>query len=734
MSESWLTITPESGGSKTSTTSTILKITASKNTGTARSSTLIFKTSSGVSKTMTISQEVGETTYKIYANKSTTATAAGGSAQLGNNSEILIDRYIGDEKQSTVNPFTSGLLVSATSNSDWCRVTGYSSGKVNYYVDSRGTTLGSERTATITFTFYNPDDKSKVLTIDYPLVQAANTISGQKFVEFEFIAIDQEYPSSSSKYINPYATEMEIYSRVKQTYSSGESSTTLLTGEDCAQFVVSNNITLASTTDSKGGSLNHDTDLGIMTLQTSGASVYQTSGLSSISIDGYSETWLAVSYTFNIPASVSDTGAAKTYIAYRLIPQVKKVDQYVCYYQINSSTKLPSLWVPKNYTGYIAKVCGIGTTVGVTTSGLYFTTSFTTTKTLLTTTLKSITSIDPEGDGLYEAVPWTGYISTVATSSSSVINFPYYLLVNVTNRAECKLWLGITRTPTTTAQRISNGSSISTVTSYEFTEDGTAYFSYCFDSNSHTINYIQTGTDSHFIVYYSYNGTEYDKLNGGGVIAISTTTTNKFLTFKVVATQTTSASSSYLSVSPSISVVTNRWTINITAKKVKTSIRTTGCLYVYKGYVSIEDGQYAGLLIETSAGNQYVLGYGVYDSEDPFDILATPNPIETDGTPIVQFMIGRCYDSDDPTDPSMYELCNISMTDGGASCLRYLSESDYSDNNYYADYYLQPSGSEAIQDISGGGDEEDGTIHNVGEEVWEFDLSSNTPFELSPYE
>ena len=194
-----------------------------------------------------------------------------------------------------INPFETGLLVSAVSDSDWLRVTGYGSGKVNYYVDSRGTTVGSDRTATVTFTFYNPDDKTKILTIDYPIVQQANSVEKETFIDFEFLPIDLSLVDPEpSIYINPYSCTMDTYARVKEVYSSGESAESLLSDTDCEHFVVLNNIVFKTSTDTTAASWERVSTGGIRLLASTEA-VVQTTGITQITIPGYVDTWSATS-------------------------------------------------------------------------------------------------------------------------------------------------------------------------------------------------------------------------------------------------------------------------------------------------------------------------------------------------------------------------------------------------------------------------------------------------------
>ncbi len=239
---------------------------------------------------MTISQEAGEATYVAVINNPTTVSAKGSTYQFGNNSEILIKKYIGDVFQEDINPFESQLLVSATFSDDWCRFTGYNRYKVNYYVDSRGTTTGAARTSTVTFTFYNPDDHTKVITLDYPITQEANTIEKDIFVGLEFLPIDLALASiNSSEYINPYSQAMDIFTRVNYTYSSGESAETLLEGEDSEYYIVTSGISLKTSTDTQVGSVSR-LDEGGIRLFTNSETQPQTSGITAISIPGYEGT------------------------------------------------------------------------------------------------------------------------------------------------------------------------------------------------------------------------------------------------------------------------------------------------------------------------------------------------------------------------------------------------------------------------------------------------------------
>lgn len=715
MADSWLTITPTSGGSKTGTTSTILKITASQNTGAERTSTLVFQTSSGVSKTFTITQEVGAATYVAKINASTTIVAAGGSNRFGDNEEILIAQYLGDTWMTDINPFETGLLVSAVSDSDWLRVTGYGSGKVNYYVDSRGTTVGSDRTATVTFTFYNPDDKTKILTIDYPIVQQANSVEKETFIDFEFLPIDLSLVDPEpSIYINPYSCTMDTYARVKEVYSSGESAESLLSDTDCEHFVVLNNIVFKTSTDTTAASWERVSTGGIRLLAST-AAVVQTTGITQITIPGYVDTWSATSWVWTIPAEVSDTGDTKTYTAYRLIPQIKEVEYYTC--KMSSTYR----WVPWDYSDAIAKVCGIGSKVQLGSSNLtmYLTTISSKTKTTISSTSSTNIQSSTIEDGLYNAVPWSLYVSLPTATSSTTSSLKYWFKLN----GSVNCLISSTRTSYAAAlKRYSTSNAYSTDGTCSLTESGTAYFTYLFSNLSTKVWYMNIGSDTHFTVYYSFNGAEYKQLTG--LQGISTDTTHKCITFKVVANQTTSSGSTYISFSARSGTTNTLWTINISAAEVKKTIRSTGTLYIRDGNSSLEDNQWVGLLAETGSGNRYLLAYSQYenDGSSTYDLFTNSNlTVDVGGEPITDFIIGRCYESDDYTDEASYDVLNSSGVDNDTLVSRFLSEEDYENDNLYAEYYLSTDGSEQIQI-------DQGYIENDGEEVWVFGNSSDTPF------
>lgn len=720
MADSWLTITPTSGGSKTDTTSTILKITASQNTGAERTSTLVFQTSSGVSKTLTITQEVGEATYVAKINTSTTIIAAGGSYRFGDNQEIIIDKYIGDIWQDDVNPFENGLLVSAVSDSDWLRVTGYGSGKVNYYVDSRGTTTGSARTATVTFTFYNPEDKTKILTIDYPIVQEANSITKQTFVDFEFLPADLTLVDPDpSIYINPYSCMMDVYVRANNVYSSGSTTEKLLSGTDCEHFVVLNNVTFKSSTDTGVGTFDRKSSSGGdgMHLTASTAANAQTTGITYITIPGYDNTWKATSYVWTIPASVSNTGAETTYTAYRLIPQVQEIEKYTCLYTFAYQ------YVPWDYSGYTLKIQGIGLKAKLATSyNIYLTTVSSRTKTTLSST-SSYTNINATTieDGLYDATPWTMYVSlpTQSATTTSSIRYGFYLAEN-SILCSCTA----TRTPySSITKRYNTSSTCSTSASCSLTKSDTIYFTYLFSSQGSGARYLNVGSDTHFTIYYSYNGSEYVKISGSKTIGA--TTSNKCITFKIVANQTTSSGSTYISVNDS-STLNKIFTINISAAEVKKTIRTIGSLWIQDGNSSLEDDQYVGLLAETDS-KRVLLGYGQYvnDGFSKCEISFDDSNITANignSSSVINFEFGRCYEDDDPTNVDAYELFNADGVENNALLSRFLSETDYENDSLYGEYYLSSDSTEQILSDQGVVPVEDGG------EVWLFGNDSDNPF------
>ncbi len=255
-----------------------------------------------------------------------------------------------------------------------------------------------------------------------------------------------------------------------------------------------------------------------------------------------------------------------------------------------------------------------------------------------------------------------------------------------------------------------------TETTLNLTGSDTVYYTYQFSSEGSGPRYLNVGEDTHFTISYSYNGAEYIKCTGIQVLLASTT--YKCITFKVVANQTTSTGSTYLSISKSPALIVEKLTINISAKQVITSVKATGSIIITDAESCLNDYDYVALMCGTGSGDQYVLAYSQWGNAFTtlsLDIFNDGNiVIPTITEPITEFYIGHCGVDYNPDDKASYDRLDIDFV-SDVTLSRFLSEDDYDNDNLYQESILYDGGDGIIAI------DEDSDYYTLqGEEVWLF--------------